>query len=141
MSNNRLTWAGIDERDALHQERRELAELRKEIEAARTSVPTRAEAQELEKRAGERLERMENWEQIEQQRRAAEPSRRWSTAQASACATGQPRRGRLRRERAEAELAVCVSPAIHPVEGFGSRKPRARPPFAVLGDEFDPGRP
>lgn len=69
---NRLTWAGIDERDALHQERRELADLRQEIEAARTRVPTRAEAQELEKRAGERLGRMENWEQIEQQRHAAE---------------------------------------------------------------------
>ncbi len=72
LANNRLTWAGLDERAALHQERRELAELRREIEAARTRVPTRAEAQELEKRAGEQLGRIEGWDQIEQQRHAAE---------------------------------------------------------------------
>jgi crotonobetainyl-CoA:carnitine CoA-transferase CaiB-like acyl-CoA transferase len=60
----------LDERAALHQERTQMRELRQEIEAARERVPTRAEAQELERRAGLHLGRMEGWEQIEQQRQA-----------------------------------------------------------------------
>lgn len=70
LSNNRMTWAGIDERGALHQERRAHQELRRDIEQASRSIPTPTEARELEQRAGQHLERMERWEQIEQQRRA-----------------------------------------------------------------------
>ncbi|EPF1469174.1 hypothetical protein ACSQPN_006370, partial [Pseudomonas aeruginosa] len=68
---NHATRAVLDERNALHQERTAHQELRREIEAARQRIPTRAEAQELEQRAGQQLERMERWEQIEQQRQAA----------------------------------------------------------------------
>lgn len=68
---NHATRAGLDERAALHQERAAHQELRREIEAARQRIPTRAEAQELEQRAGQCLERMERWGQIEQQRLAA----------------------------------------------------------------------
>ena len=70
LSENHATRAVLDERAALHQERTQMRELRQEIEAARERVPTRAEAQELEQRAGQHLGRMEGWEQIEQQRQA-----------------------------------------------------------------------
>jgi hypothetical protein len=65
-----MTWAGIDERAALHLERRAHQELRRDIEDASRRIPTPTEARELEQRAGQHLERMERWEQIEQQRRA-----------------------------------------------------------------------
>lgn len=67
---NRLTWADRDEQAVLHQERRAIEESRRAIEEARQRIPTPAEAKELEQRAGQHLERMERWEQIEQQRRA-----------------------------------------------------------------------
>lgn len=70
LSENHATRAVLDERAALHQERTQMRELRQEIEAARERVPTRAEAQELEQRAGQHLGRMEGWQQIEQQRQA-----------------------------------------------------------------------
>lgn len=70
LSDNRMTWASIDERERLHQERKAHQELRRDIEDVRQRIPTRAEAHELEQRAVQCLDRMERWEQIEMQRRA-----------------------------------------------------------------------
>lgn len=70
LSANRMTWAGIDERAAQLLERRAHQELRRDIEDASRRIPTPTEARELEQRAGQHLERMEQWEQIEQHRRA-----------------------------------------------------------------------
>ena len=92
---NHATRAGLDERAALHQERAAHQELRREIEAARKRIPTRAEAQELEQRAGQQLGRMERWEQIEQQRLAA---------------TRQEQLERLFSERREAPSNSAPSP-------------------------------
>lgn len=70
LSENHITRAVLDERAALAQERRAHQELRRDIEDASRRIPTPTEARELEQRAGQHLERMERWEQIEQQRRA-----------------------------------------------------------------------
>lgn len=75
LSENRISRAVLDERAALGRERTEMRELREQIEAAQ-AAPTLEEAQQLTERAATHLDRMQRWEQIEQQRQAQQLAER-----------------------------------------------------------------
>lgn len=62
----RRTWAKAEERPALAQVLDDQAALRQDIEAARSRIPTRVEARELDRRAKALVEQMERWEQRHQ---------------------------------------------------------------------------
>ena len=71
---NKLTFAGIDERKALHQERREIDALQREIAAARQQ--SRIDVDPLLQRSALHQDRIQRWDEIEQQRLAAADEQR-----------------------------------------------------------------
>lgn len=71
MANNRITFAELEERQALFQERREIQETADQVDRMLKGrvPPTAAEVRDLADRAGQHQERMGCWDEIEAERR------------------------------------------------------------------------